>query len=100
VRPYRGPTQENANAQGRSDANRDELQDMLDAVEVHPLLCAVAHLTGDFSLLRADLAPDQAQMLVPGRGLGPEQEARPAPSPARRWSSTKHQVGAARARSR
>ena len=48
---------------------------MLDAVEVHPLLCAVAHLTGDFSLLRADLAPDQAQMLVPGRGLGPEQEA-------------------------
>ena len=54
---------------------------MLDAVEVHPLLCAVAHLTGDFSLLRADLAPDQAQMLVPGRGLGPEQEAEaPAPS--------------------
>jgi 4-hydroxyacetophenone monooxygenase len=44
------------------------------AAEVHPLLCAVAHHTGDLSLLRDDLAPDQTQMLVPGRGLGPEQE--------------------------
>lgn len=52
-----------------------DLDEMLAAAEVHPLLCAVAHLTGDFSLLRDDLAPDQAQMLVPGRGLGPEQEA-------------------------
>jgi 4-hydroxyacetophenone monooxygenase len=48
---------------------------MVAAAEVHPLLCAVAHLTGDFSLLQDDLAPDQDQMLVPGRGLGPEQEA-------------------------
>jgi 4-hydroxyacetophenone monooxygenase len=48
---------------------------MVATADVHPLLCAVAHLTGDFSLLRADLAPDQEQMLVPGRGLGPEQEA-------------------------
>jgi 4-hydroxyacetophenone monooxygenase len=47
---------------------------MADA-EVHPLLCAVAHVTGDFSLLRPDLAPDQTQMLVPGRGLVAEQEA-------------------------
>ncbi len=47
----------------------------MDAAEVHPLLCAVAHLTGDFSLLREDLAPDQSQLLVPGRGLVPEQEA-------------------------
>jgi 4-hydroxyacetophenone monooxygenase len=53
----------------------EELHEMLATAEVHPLLCAVAHLTGDFSLLRADLAPDQDQMLVPGRGLGPEQEA-------------------------
>jgi 4-hydroxyacetophenone monooxygenase len=45
------------------------------AAEVHPLLCAVAHRTGDLSLLRPDLAPDQTQLLVPGRGLGPEQEA-------------------------
>ncbi len=43
--------------------------------EVHPLLCAVAHVTGDLGILRADLAPDQAQMLVPGRGLDAEQEA-------------------------
>jgi 4-hydroxyacetophenone monooxygenase len=42
--------------------------------DVHPLLCAVAQVTGDLSLLRQDLAPDQKQMLVPGRGLGPEQE--------------------------
>jgi 4-hydroxyacetophenone monooxygenase len=48
---------------------------MVAAADVHPLLCAVAHLTGEFGLLRADLAPDQAQMLVPGRGLSPEQES-------------------------
>ncbi len=43
--------------------------------DVHPLLCAVAHRTGDLSLLREELAPDQEQLLVPGRGLGPEQES-------------------------
>jgi 4-hydroxyacetophenone monooxygenase len=43
--------------------------------DVHPLLATVAHATGRLDLLRPDLAPDQAQMLVPGRGLGPEQEA-------------------------
>jgi 4-hydroxyacetophenone monooxygenase len=43
--------------------------------EVHPLLCAVAHVTGDLAILRPDLAPDQTQMLVPGRGLNAEQEA-------------------------
>ncbi len=42
--------------------------------DVHPLLCAVAHRTGEFGLLRPEFAPDQTQMLVPGRGLGPEQE--------------------------
>ncbi len=45
------------------------------AAEVHPLLCAVAHVTGDLTLLRDEFAPDQTQLLVPGRGLGPEQEA-------------------------
>ena len=45
------------------------------AADVHPLLCAVAHRTGDFSLLRPDFAPDQAQLLVPGRGLTADQEA-------------------------
>lgn len=43
--------------------------------EVHPLLCAVAHRTGDLSLLREEFAPDQEQLLVPGRGLDPEQES-------------------------
>jgi 4-hydroxyacetophenone monooxygenase len=43
--------------------------------DVHPLLCAVAHRTGDLSLLRAAFEPDQAQLLVPGRGLGPAEEA-------------------------
>ena len=43
--------------------------------DVHPLLCAVAHRTGDLSLLREEFAPDQAQLLVPGCGLAPEQQA-------------------------
>jgi 4-hydroxyacetophenone monooxygenase len=43
------------------------------AADVHPLLCAVAHRTGDLSLLREEFAPDQAQLLVPGCGLGPGQ---------------------------
>ena len=45
------------------------------AADVHPLLCAVAHRTGDLSLLREGYEPDQEQLLVPGRGLGPDEEA-------------------------
>ena len=45
------------------------------AADVHPLLCAVAHRTGDLSLLREGYQPDQEQLLVPGRGLGPDEEA-------------------------
>jgi 4-hydroxyacetophenone monooxygenase len=45
------------------------------AADVHPLLCAVAHKTGDFSLLADAWAPDQTQLLVPGRGLTDEQES-------------------------
>lgn len=55
------------------------------AADVHPLLCAVAHRTGDLGLLRADFAPDQSQMLVPGRGLGPEQEAAARRLAAEAW---------------
>jgi len=44
------------------------------AADVHPLLCAVAHRTGDVSLLRREFEPDQGQLLVPGRGLAAEQE--------------------------
>jgi len=61
-------------ARGRGlDAAR--LRAALETADVHPLLATVAHATGRLDLLRPDLAPDQAQMLVPGRGLGPEQEA-------------------------
>src|SRR5258708_36096307 len=59
-------------------AGRDDtahLQAACAAADVHPLLCAVAHRTGDLSLLREEFAPDQQQLLVPGRGLGPEQES-------------------------
>ena len=45
------------------------------AADVHPLLCAVAHRTGDLSLLREPFEPDQTQLLVPGRGLGEAAEA-------------------------
>ncbi len=45
------------------------------SADVHPLLCAVASLTGDLGLLRPDLAPDQTQLITPTRGLAPEQEA-------------------------
>jgi 4-hydroxyacetophenone monooxygenase len=44
------------------------------SADVHPLLCAVAHRTGDLSLLQEEFAPDQLQLLVPGRGLSPERE--------------------------
>ena len=45
------------------------------AADVHPFLCAVAHRTGDLSLLRDEFAPDQGQLLVPGCGLGPEERS-------------------------
>jgi 4-hydroxyacetophenone monooxygenase len=45
------------------------------AADVHPLLCAVAQVTGDLGLLRPEFAPDQTQLLTPARGLTPEQEA-------------------------
>ena len=51
------------------------LQAACAAADVHPLLCAVAHKTGDFSLLEEEFAPDQSQLLVPGRGLTDEQES-------------------------
>ena len=54
------------------------------AADVHPLLCAVAHRTGDLSLLREEFAPDQAQLLVPGCGLGPGADVRGACAGGRR----------------
>jgi len=63
---------ERAAVSGRTDAAR--IAAACAAAEVHPLLCTVAQVTGDLSLLRPDLAPDQEQLLVPGRGLDAEQE--------------------------
>jgi 4-hydroxyacetophenone monooxygenase len=54
--------------------SRADVEAALAAAEVHPLLCVVAQRTGDLSLLRDDFAPDQTQLLTPGRGLEPEQE--------------------------
>jgi 4-hydroxyacetophenone monooxygenase len=39
-----------------------------------PLLPALAHATGDMSLLREDLRPDGARFLLPDGGLTPEQQ--------------------------
>src|ERR1700728_2234931 len=54
--------------------SRADIETAVAAAEVHPLLCVVAQRTGDLSLLRDDFAPDQTQLLTPGRGLQPEQE--------------------------
>jgi 4-hydroxyacetophenone monooxygenase len=60
---------------GGAGARRPDIETAVAAGEVHALLCAAAERTGDLSLLRDDLAPDQAQLLTPGWGLGPEQIA-------------------------
>ena len=58
-----------------AQGDHPDLEAAVAAAEVHPLLCAVAQRTGDLSVLRDEFAPDQTQLLQPGRGLGPEQEA-------------------------
>jgi 4-hydroxyacetophenone monooxygenase len=65
----------NGPASGDATGDAARLHAALATAEVHPLLCAVAHRTGDLSLLRPELAPDQTQLLVDGRGLTPAQEA-------------------------
>jgi len=59
-------------AAGAGRVDDEHLRAACAAADVHPLLCAVAHLTGDLSLLREEFAPDQGQLLVAGCGLGPE----------------------------
>ncbi len=58
---------------GATDA--DGLQAACATADVHPLLCAVAEVTGDLSVLRDTFAPDQRQLFVPGAGLAPGQQA-------------------------
>src|SRR5262245_7480993 len=52
------------------------IREHLESAEVPPLLAAVAHVTGDLSLLRDDLRPDPLRMLEPEAGISPEQAAR------------------------
>jgi 4-hydroxyacetophenone monooxygenase len=57
-------------------AGDDEaLRDALTEAEVPPLLATVAYLTGDLTLLRAELRPDPMRMLEPDAGIEPEQQA-------------------------
>ncbi|MHB1785020.1 MAG: FAD-dependent oxidoreductase [Acidimicrobiales bacterium] len=44
----------------------------IDQAEVTPLLCALAYLSGDISLLRDEWRPDQARLMEPDAGLSPE----------------------------
>ena len=60
--------------EGTAPLDPERLAAAFAVADVHPLLCAVAHRTGDLSLLRPEFAPDQRQMLVPGRGLTGDQE--------------------------
>ena len=51
------------------------IRDAVDCADVPALLPAVAQLTGDLTLLREDLRPDQDRLLEPDAGLSPEQVA-------------------------
>ena len=51
------------------------IREAVACADVVALLPALAHLTGDLSLLREDLRPDPARLLEPDAGLTPEQQA-------------------------
>ena len=53
----------------------DEIRAFLADAEVPPLLPAIAYATGDFSLLRPELAPDPLMVGMPQGGLSDEQQA-------------------------
>lgn len=53
----------------------DTLRAILEHAEVPALLPALAALTGDLSILRDELRPDPAMMLMPDGGLDPERAA-------------------------
>jgi len=56
-------------------ASDDEIRASLVDAQIPPLLASVAHLTGDLSIIRADLCPDLARVLEPDAGYSPEQIA-------------------------
>jgi len=53
----------------------DEIREALAEAELPPLLPALAYLTGDMSLLRAELRPDPLLLAMPQGGLTDEQQA-------------------------
>src|ERR1044072_2543000 len=53
----------------------DEIRRALEEAEIPPLLPALAYLTGDLSLLRADLRPDPMLIAMPQGGLTEDQQA-------------------------
>ena len=54
------------------DATDEQLRRAVEDAEVLALLPAVAHLTGDLSLLRPELKPDPALLLQPDAGYTPQ----------------------------
>lgn len=56
-------------------AGDEEIHAAVAAADLPPLLVAVAHATGDRSLVRPDLAPDQLLLLQDGAGISPEADA-------------------------
>jgi 4-hydroxyacetophenone monooxygenase len=53
----------------------DEIRAALEQAEIPPLLPTLAYLTGDLSLLVAEVRPDPTLMALPQGGLTPEQQA-------------------------
>jgi 4-hydroxyacetophenone monooxygenase len=56
-------------------ASDDEIRAALEQAEIPPLLPALAYVTGDLSLLRDDLRPDPALVMLPQGGLSADQQA-------------------------
>ncbi|MCU1374559.1 MAG: hapE, partial [Actinomycetia bacterium] len=55
------------------DASDEAIREAVADSPLPPLLAAVAHLTGDHSLVRDDLRPDLTRVLEPDAGYSPEQ---------------------------
>jgi 4-hydroxyacetophenone monooxygenase len=55
-------------------ASDDELREILEDAVLPPLLAALAHITGDLSLLRGDLRIDPLRIAEPQGGLSEEQQ--------------------------
>ncbi len=61
-------------AEGAAELTDEVIQAALEEAEIPPLLPALAHLTGDLSLLDPSLAPTRDGLRQPQGGLSPEQQ--------------------------